>query len=114
MLIRTVGLACGAQPAACATELAMLSNHSTNSQEHTLMLETNLATAVSAKHAAVVAMAFAALFALGACSDSSAKKDITGPAVEQVAQNAADKGDVDEDDIDDDEVDGKHVYEQVE
>jgi len=78
------------------------------------MLDRNLATAVSAKHVAVVAFAFAALFALGACSDSTAKK-ITGPGVEQVAENAADKGDdVDEDDIDDDELDGKHVYEQVE
>ena len=78
------------------------------------MLDRNLATAVSAKHVAVIAMTFAALFALGACSDSTAKK-ITGPGVEQVAENAADKGDdVDEDDIDDDELDGKHVYEQVE
>jgi hypothetical protein len=76
------------------------------------MLETNLATAVSAKHAALVAMAFAALFALGACNDS-AQKGITGPAVSQVADEAAGK-EADDEDVDDDEVDGKHVYEQVE
>ena len=71
------------------------------------MLETNLATAVRAKHAVALTMAFAALFALGACSDSAEQKDVTGPAFSQVT-------DIDEEDIDDDEIDGKYVYEQVE
>jgi len=76
------------------------------------MPETNLVTAVSAKHAAVVTMAFAALFALGACSDTS-QKDVTGPNISQVAAKGADE-DIDDEDVDDDEIDGKHVYEQVE
>ena len=52
---------------------------------------------------AVSAFAFAALFALGACTDD-AQKDIAGPGVDQVsaAQNADDEGDDDA------------VYEQVE
>jgi hypothetical protein len=92
----------------------MLSIHSITLKELTQMLDLNLATAVRAKHAAVLTMALTALFALGACSDS-AQKDVTGPAVAQVTDNeAAGKADDDEEDIDDDEVDGKHVYEQVE
>ena len=54
---------------------------------------------------AVSAIAFAALFALGACTDDASQKDIAGPGVEQVsaAQNAAD-----------DEGNDDGVYEQVE
>ena len=59
--------------------------------------------AAIAKHS-VFAVAIAALFALGACTDD-AQKDIAGPGVDQVSatQNAAD-----------DEGDDDAVYEQVE
>jgi len=68
------------------------------------MLETKIATAARTKHAAVVTMAFAALFALGACSDNSIRKEITGPGQTPVTSNA------DDDDAGDDNA----VYEQVE
>lgn len=73
------------------------------------MLETNIAGAVRAKHAVILATAFAALFALGACTDTSAQKDVTGPSVSQVSadKNASN-------DADDDEGDDNGVYEQVE
>jgi hypothetical protein len=65
------------------------------------MLDTNLATAVRAKHIAIVTMAFATLFALAACSDT-AQKDVTGPNVSQTVSNGDDEGD------------DNAVYEQVE
>jgi len=74
------------------------------------MLETNIAGAVRAKHAVILATAFAALFALGACTDTSAQKDVTGPGASQVSadKNAASDAD------DSDEGDTNVVYEQVE
>ena len=71
------------------------------------MPERNIATAVRAKHAVIVTMAFAALFALGACTDSPAQKDIMGLNA-PVASN-----DVSADD-DADQGDDNTVYEQVE
>ena len=73
------------------------------------MLETNIASAVRAKHAVILATAFAALFALGACTDTSAQKDVTGPGASQIAldQNAGN-------DADDNAGDDNAVYEQVE
>ena len=65
------------------------------------MLDTNLATAVRAKHVAMVTMALAAVFALGACSDTS-QKDVTGPTISQTVTNGDDEGD------------DNAVYEQVE
>ena len=53
------------------------------------MLDTNLATAVRAKHVAMVTMALAAVFALGACSDTS-QKDVTGPTISQTVTNGDD------------------------
>ena len=66
-------------------------------------MQTKSPAATRARYA-VSALAFAALFALGACSDD-AQKDIVGPGVDQVSatQNAAD-----------DEGDDNAVYEQVE
>ncbi len=65
------------------------------------MLDTNLATAVRAKHVAMVTMALAAVFALGACSDTS-QRDVTGPTISQTVSNGDDEGD------------DNAVYEQVE
>jgi len=65
------------------------------------MLDTNLATAVRAKHVAMVTMALAAVFALGACGDTS-QKDVTGPTISQTVSNGDDEGD------------DNAVYEQVE
>ena len=71
------------------------------------MLETNFATAARVKSAVVVTMAFAALLALGACSDNTtAQNGITGVTASQASKdgNASD---------DDDSVDGNVVYEQT-
>ena len=72
------------------------------------MLETNIETAAHAKRAVVVAMAFAALFALGACSDSTGQKDISGPSLSQSTGNGAAS------DADDDDGDDNKVYQQIE
>lgn len=72
------------------------------------MPDTNLATAVRAKHAVIVTMAFAALFALGACTDNAGQKDITGINGALTASSS-----VSSDDEADDAGD-KTVYEQVE
>ena len=71
------------------------------------MLEKKIS-AARAKHAAILTMAFAALFAVGACSDSP-QKDIAGLGYGQSVNNG--KGG---NDIDDDEGDDNTVYEQVE
>jgi hypothetical protein len=69
------------------------------------MLETNFATAARVKSAVVVTMAFAALLALGACSDNATTQNgITGVTASQSARDAND---------DDDSVDGNVVYEQT-
>ena len=67
------------------------------------MLEKNLPTAARGKHI-VVTMAFAALFALAACSDDTMKQDIAGPGVDVSASQNADDGEGNDD----------AVYEQVE
>lgn len=70
------------------------------------MLETKFATAARVKSAVVVTMAFAALLALGACSDSATKQNgITGVTASQTANDGSAN--------DDDSVDGDVVYEQT-
>jgi hypothetical protein len=70
------------------------------------MLHTNTSAAMRARYA-VAAIAIAALFGLGACTDDASQRDIAGPGADQVSasQNA---------DNDADEGDDDSVYEQVE
>ncbi len=70
------------------------------------MLATKLATVARAKNASILAMTFAALFALGACSDSTAQKDITGVTASQSSKDGSANDD-------DDSVDDNVVYEQT-
>jgi hypothetical protein len=71
------------------------------------MLEMNFATAARVKSAVVVTMAFAALLALGACSDSATTQNgITGVTASQAAKDGSANDD-------DDSVDGNVVYEQI-
>ena len=63
------------------------------------MLDRNLATTPLTKRLAVVMMAFAVAFTLGACSDNAPKQDITGPELS--------------DDVSDDEA-AAEIYDQVE
>lgn len=75
------------------------------------MPESTIATAVRARHAVIVTMAFAALLALGACTDNAAQKGITGVnSGLSVSNNSSANDDDDADQPDDD----KGVYEQVE
>lgn len=69
------------------------------------MLHMNISAAMRAKHS-VFAIAFAALFALGACTDDASQKDIAGPGI-SASKNA-------DQDNDNDEGDDDAVYEQVE
>lgn len=69
------------------------------------MLDIKFLKATRVRHALAVSMAFAAVFTLGAC-DNSSQKDVTGPSVAQ-SSNAA-SADAD------DEGDDNLVYEQVE
>ncbi len=71
------------------------------------MLHMNTSAAMRARYA-VSAIALAALFALGACTDD-AQKDIAGPGVDQVSASKNADNDNDNDEGDDDA-----VYEQVE
>ncbi len=66
------------------------------------MMETKLTTTARRRYA-IATMAFAALFALGACSDEVSQKDVTGLGLSEARS-------VDDDDRGDDNV----VYEQVE
>jgi hypothetical protein len=69
------------------------------------MLHIKFLKATRVRHALAVSMAFASVFALGAC-DNSSQKDVTGPSMAQSSNTAnADA---------DDEGDDNLVYEQVE
>ena len=73
------------------------------------MLDTKILMPARAKHAVVVTMAFAALLALGACSDNTAQRDISEPSLNQATVNGSANNDADDDDGDD-----NTVYEQIE
>ena len=72
------------------------------------MLDMNISAAMRAKRSAF-AIAIAALFALGACTDDASQKDIAGPGADQVSASQNANNDADSDEGDDDA-----VYEQVE
>ncbi len=67
------------------------------------MQDTKLPTAARSKHAAVLTLAIAALFALGACSENQPQSDLTGLGLSEAVSVADDEAD-----------DQNVVYEQVE